>query len=134
MPTTPTPSLALRLILQYIADTGEAPSKEIDTQASPTPLVLDSFTDITPGRKLKLSPSAEDQPLSFTSAAVLVIFSHDYPFGFRLAEGSPLIQNQRLVQFAVDDVANAGVAGPVYLTGNGQNQADLEIWIVETLD
>ena len=27
-------------------------SKEIDTQASTTPLVLDSFTDITPGRKL----------------------------------------------------------------------------------
>jgi hypothetical protein len=134
MPTTPTPSLALRLILQYIADTGEAPSKEIDTQASPTPLVLDSFTDITPGRKLKLSPSADDQSLSFTNAAVLVIYSHDYPFGLRLADGETLVSNLRLFQFALDDVASAGLAGPVLLTGNGQNQADLEIWIVESTD
>lgn len=131
MATTPSPSLLVRLIAEYVADTGEAPSKELDTQASTTPLTLSGFTDITPGRKLKLSPTADDYEVAFTSASVLIVFSHDYPFSYRLAAGETLVGPTRLVALAGDDDAVGALAGPVLLTGNGTNQADLEIWIVE---
>lgn len=132
MATTPSPSLLVRLLLQHVADTGESPTSELDTQASSTPVLLSGFTDITPGRKLKLAPTADDYAVTFTSASTLVVFSHDYPFSYRLADGETLVGPTRLwVGAACDDETVGAIDGPILLTGNGQNQASLEIWIVE---
>lgn len=124
-----TKSASLRLILEALNDTGEAAEKELDTTKD-----LDSYTDITPGRRIALAAAAADQAVAFTDAIGIVLVSHDNPFSLRLAAGETLLED--LTVFVVwGSATDDGVhQTSVLLTGNGDNIADIEVWIIEAED
>jgi hypothetical protein len=119
-------SATLRVIVDMQDDTGAAPSKSLDETG-----LLTLIKNATPGRRLILAPDADDEVVTFTNVAGLVIISHDYAFALRLAGGEALLDNlQMFVVWAKDTTAGAHTTS-VLLTGNGTNEADLEIWIIE---
>lgn len=122
-----TKSASLRLILEYKDDTTESPSKDFDET-----LTLLDFDDATPGRRKKLTTTASDEALTFTDAIGLIVFSHNYPFSYRLKSAETLIGPTMLavVGFAPDTTDGFHTTS-ILLTGNGDNVADLEIWIIE---
>ena len=121
-----TKGASLRLVLETVNDTGDTPAKSVDETFD-----LTSFTDLTPGRRIALATTADDQPVAFSDAIGVVVLSHDYPFGIRLAAGETLMSNVRLFVVYADD-ENAGVlTGSFLLTGNGTNVADIEVWLIE---
>lgn len=126
-----TKELFLRHVLELANDTGDAPEKTLDTDLIPRALKLSGFTDVSPGRRVTVAPDADDQAVSFTAAIAFVAISHDYPFSLRLADGETLIPNLRSFTVFADDEDAAVLEDGVLLTGNGQNAADVEIWIVE---
>lgn len=125
-------TLTCRTVLELVNDSGEPPEKALDTAGIDRyALLLSGFTDITPGRRIRLAAAAADQALTFTSAIAILIVSHDYPFSLRLAAGQTLLANLRQFLVFCDDTADAAAVTSVLLTGNGDNVADLEVWIVE---
>lgn len=127
-----TMNAAMRLVLQHMNDTGETPEKVMDTdQLDRAGLVLSGYKEIMAGRRLRLAPDAADYELQFTDVILIAIVSRDYPFSWRIADGETLHANVRVFVLAGAD-ENTGVAqGHVLLTGNGTNEADLEIWLIE---
>lgn len=121
-----------RTVLEHEEAAGEAAEKTLDTNMiGPAGLSLSDYTDITPGKRVLLAPAAADQALGFTNACALLIVSRDYPFSLRLAAGETLMSNLRKFELFADDTDDGILEGPVLLTGNGTNQASLEVWIVE---
>lgn len=122
-----TKRLDARVILSLFDDTGESPAKGFDETLS-----LSSFLDVTPGRRLTLAASADDQAFTFTSGAFLVIYSHTNSFKVRMAAGETLMSNLRLFgPVMVGAATNNALSTSVLLSGNGSTTADLEIWVVE---
>lgn len=125
-------TLVNRTVIELANDSGEPPEKSLDTAGIDRyALLLAGFTDVTPGRRIRLAAAAADQALTFTAAVAIVIVSHDYPFSLRLAAGETLLGNLREFKVWCDDTADAAAVTSVLLTGNGDNVADLEVWIVE---
>lgn len=127
-----TMNAAFRLVLQHMNDTGESPEKTLDTDLlDRSGLVLSGYEDITPGKRIRLTPAAADQAVTFTDALLVAIISRDYPFSWRAGLGETLFENVRFMVVGGYDTT-AGVAQTsVLLSGNGTNEADLEIWIIE---
>lgn len=124
--------LRSRTVLQHEEESGETAEKALDTNTiGPAGLSIADYTDITPGKRILLAPAAADQELAFTEACALLIVSRDYPFSLRLADGETLLANLRKFVLFADDTDDGILEGPVLLTGNGSNQASLEVWIVE---
>lgn len=122
-----TKEASLRLILNSLNASGDAPEKTFDET-----LDLSEFTSITPGRRLSLAASASDQAVTFTGAIGIVIMSHDNYFKLRLLTGETLLTNLRLFTvWANDEDTALASTVSVLLTGNGTTPADLEIWIIE---
>lgn len=119
-------STAMRFVLEQYNDTGESPAKDFDER-----LQLAAFTDHTPGRRLQLQADDEDRPFTFTNAVALLIFSHDEPFALRLAADETLMSGLRMFVVWGDAVDGEVVSTSVLLTGNGETDSDLEIWIIE---
>lgn len=121
-----TKSATLRTLLTAVNDAGEEPEKSLDES-----FVLASFTDFTPGRRIRLAAAAADQAVTFTDAIALLVVSHDYPFSLRLAAAETLLENLRSFLVWADDEDSGVHQTSVLLTGNGTNVADLEVWIIE---
>ena len=121
-----TQSLNHRLIVEHVADTGENPEKVYDEQYT-----LSEITDLTPGRRLTLAPGAADQAVAFTDCLGILITTRDYDFDLRLAAGETLLENLRTFFVASQDTDEGVHQASVLLTGNGSNEANLEIWLVE---
>lgn len=134
-------SAALRLILTHLEDTGAADVTLLDTSTGSALPTLSGFEDITI-KRLRLGPTADDQAVAFTRAAGLVIVSKDYPFYYRLAADETLVGPTLLAivlwgdnEAVNDNTAPAqGLTTSVLLTGNGDNEADLVVAIVESTD
>lgn len=125
-------SLSSRTVLLHEEESGAAAEKSLDTHTiGPAGLTLTGYTDITPGKRILLAPAADDVEVAFTHACALLIVSRDYPFSLRLAAGETLLTNVRKFELFADDTDDGVLEGPVLLTGNGTNQASLEVWIVE---
>ena len=123
---------ALRIVLQHLNDTGESPEKSIDTDSiDRAGLTLSGYEAITPGSRIKLAAAAAYQAVTFTDAIAIVIVSRDYPFSLRLAAAETLMENLRAFLVFADDTLDGVITTSFLLTGNGDNTADLEIWIIE---
>lgn len=125
-----TKSITLRALLESINDVGDSPSCDFDEA-----VVLSGWTSDT-HKHMSLPASAADLSLGLAAdAAMVFIYSHDYPFSVRLKAAEKLIGPVRFFAFAADDEAAVAYdAGPdaILLTGNGSNAADLEVFIIET--
>lgn len=136
-----TQAAALRVILTHINDTGDENRVLVDSSESSTLPTMDGFEDLTV-KRLRLSPTADDQVVTFTRAAGLVVVAKDYPFYYRLAAGETLV-GPTLVATLIwgddpavnDNTAPAqGLETSVLLTGNGSNEADLFVGVIESTD
>lgn len=114
----------LTLLVQHSDTSNGSASKELDEQ-----LRLDGYSDFTV-KRLRLAPSAADQAVSLTDCVACVVYSHDYPFGVRLGADETLLENLRLWVAWCDD-EQQGAISELLLTGNGDNAADLEVWLIE---
>lgn len=136
-----TQSAALRLLLTHVNDTGDEARTLVDSSESASLPTLDGFEDLTV-KRLRLSPTADDQAVAFTRAAGLAIVSKDYPFFYRLAADETLVGPTLVAVLlwgddpAVNDgdAPAAGLVTSILLTGNGTNEADLFVGIVESTD
>lgn len=122
-----TKNMSLRTILTYLDDIGATDRSPFDET-----LTLSGYSDATPGRRLTLAAAASDQAVTFTSGALVFIFSHDNTFKVRLASGETLMSNLRQFGPVMVNVAtNNALSTSILLTGNGTTTADLEIHIIE---
>lgn len=125
-----TKTLATRLVLEHSNDTGEQPAQTLDTNGLPTALLLSGYTDFTV-KAIALAAAAADQAVTFTNALVVAIVSRDEPFSLRLAAGQKLLTNLRLFVIQSADEDEEANTTSVLLTGNGDNVANLDAWIIE---
>lgn len=121
-----TQSVIARLILQHVSDTGETPEKEYDEEYT-----LTGFADITPGRRLKLAAAAADQALTFTDVIGILITSRDNPFDLKVGAGETALTNLRSFFVLAEDTDDGVHQTSVLLSGNGSNESNLEIWLIE---
>lgn len=123
-----TKSANFRNVFETIQDIGESPSCDFDEE-----LILSGYEQLT-HKEIKLAAAAADQALSVAvAAAAILIFSHDQPFSVRLEAGGVLLTNMRKLELVgddLDDVAYDGTATDILLTGNGANEANLEVFII----
>lgn len=117
---------SLRLILDSLNAAGESPEKTLDET-----LDLSGYKSITPGQRIALAAAASDEAVTFTDVIGLVVMSHDNPFSIRLAAGETLVANQRLFVIWANDEDTGAIQTSVLLTGNGVNEADIEVWKIE---
>lgn len=126
-----TQNAALRLVLQHMNDSGEEPEQELDTdRIDQAGLTLSSYSSFTV-KRIALAAAAADQAVTFTDAIGLIIVSRNYAFSIRLAAAETLVANTRLFVIWADDEDDEALSTSVLLTGNGDNVADIEVWIFE---
>jgi len=121
-----TKTLTTRSITSLANDTGHADEKDFDES-----LTISGFSDVTPGRRIKLAAAADDYVLSFTAGSYVHIFSHDNGFKVRLASAETLSGLLREFKIVAQNATNTALSTSILLTGNGTTTADLEVWIVE---
>lgn len=123
-----TKSLAVRVVVEHYDDDGEEPSKVFDQR-----IVLSGYKAINPGRQVALAAAAADQVETVNTSIGVMVFATDEgkPFKLRLASGEALLSNLRLALLIGDDEDDAIHSTTVLLTGNGTNEAPLEIWNIE---
>lgn len=114
----------LTLLVQHSDNSHGTPSKELDQQ-----LRLDGYSDFSV-KRLALPPGAADQAVALINCIAVVVFSHDHPFGVRLGEGETLLEHQRLwISWCASK--DEGAVAELLLSGNGDNTANLEVWLFE---
>jgi len=122
----PTPAISARLILEKLNDTGEEAADQFDET-----LTLSDYDGFVK-KRIKLANAGDDVALAIGDSAAVVIFSHDYPFSIRLASAETLVANVRMFAVFADDLDAATLAsGNLLLTGNTENDSNLEVWTID---
>jgi hypothetical protein len=120
----------LRIIAEIAQDAGAVPDCTVDTQNPPLgPLTLSGFK-VSALETVVLAPAAVDQVLMFTDVAMLLLLA-DQPFSLRLAAGETLVPNLRAFVVQTDQIANGALTTGVLLTGNGSNEAVIQVLRIE---
>jgi hypothetical protein len=119
-------------MLQITASHYNNPGEEAD-KVLPFKAVLSELGDATCARRLQLAAAADDLPVTFGEASALYLVSRNGErFGWRLAAGETLVENQLAFLSQTRRTTDAsGLQTSILLTGNGSTICDLEIWIVE---
>ena len=127
LPTLDDQQVIFRFIIEHLNNPGESADKRFDDCA-----FLTGLQDLVASRRLVLLAAAVNQALTFTAPAAIFIFSRNgQRFNLRMASGETLITNLKAFSLVSDDITRGVATTSLLLTGNGVNNSDLEIWIVE---
>jgi len=120
-----TPTFSARLILEQADDTGQEASKDLDKS-----FPLSGLETFTCAQRIKLGASST-YTISVTDYAALVVVSHDKSFKVRIKAAEHQIVQTMLFALASEGITKGISTEDVILEGNGSNEANLEIWVVE---
>lgn len=119
-------TLTLRILASLVAAVGLDPDNTLDESIN-----LDGLEDVSV-RKRVLSASAADEAVAFTNCIAAIIVTKDTSFQLRLAGGETLMPNLRaFIVWGHTESGTACLTTSFLLTGNGSNEANLEIWLIE---
>ncbi len=119
------------MLLEHISSPGEEGETHFDEAYT---LKGAGLKNVTAKRRMRLSATADDTALTFTAAAMLFIWSRN-GVGFKVKLTAGQTMTGLLQSFMIGGLLETTTAlgTSVLLTGDGANEADLEIWIVEKI-